>query len=107
LVIDSLELTKKEKQMSELAQVAKAMRGNFGLHVEKYPSGKFGFIGSVPMVLAYRMADGSAISDKDAADIRSFGPGLVCKSRGIRPRVWNSREEAITEAQSLGYEVAQ
>lgn len=92
--------------MTEFTQATKIWTGNLGLHVDHWPSGKFGFVGSIPIELAYEYADGSfPISDKDAKDIQSFGPGLVMKSRGIRTRSWQSREAAIAEAERLGYKV--
>jgi hypothetical protein len=38
------------------------MFGNLGLHVIKFPSGKFGFVGSIPAALGYDVpADTSAV----------------------------------------------
>lgn len=42
--------------MSELTS-ALQMVSRVGLHVTQYPSGKFGFVGSVPTDLAWQMAE--------------------------------------------------
>lgn len=93
--------------MSEFAQATRIWGGNLGLHLDHWPSGKWGFVGSIPQVLAYEYADGSPISDADAKDIRSFGPGMVCKSRGIHTRAWDTKEEALAAAVKHGFEVRQ
>ena len=83
--------------MSEM-QAFLNMRGKMGLHVIECPNGKFTFVGSVPEVLAYTgPADAIAIG-------RQMGMGFV-RHRGVRTRVWNTREEAIAEAATLGFEV--
>jgi hypothetical protein len=92
--------------VSEFTQAARIWSGNLGLHVDCWPSGKFGFVGSIPVELAYIYKDGSfPISEQDAKDIRQFGPGLVMKSRGIQVRSWESRDAAIAEATRLGHKV--
>lgn len=94
--------------MSEFTQAARIWSGNLGLHLDHYPSGKWGFVGSVPCVLAYKYKEtGLPISDTDAKDIRQFGPGLIMKSRGIQICAWETAEAALEAAKTAGFEVRQ
>lgn len=84
--------------MSEMAAFLK-MRGNLGLHVIECPNGKFTFRGHVPMVLAYT-------GPEDAIKLgQQCGMGFVAH-RGVKSRVWDTREAALAEATSLGFEVS-
>ena len=73
------------------------------LNVIRNPSGTFGFVGSVPMVLAFEKRDGTPIGDKLAASIRHTGPGLYRDM--IRPRSWSTKATAHAAASELGFEV--
>lgn len=79
--------------------------GGLGLHVIKYPSGLFGFVGRVPAVLAYRKTDGSVMSQKEYDEIAQFGPGSPSsmKARCIACRTWKTEEYAVEAANDLGF----
>ena len=71
--------------------------GKLGLHVIKFPSGKFGYVGSVPVEIAY--IDGSTQED--------INKGLVYGQRfGAKTRVFDTMQAAIEYAQSKGYVVS-
>ena len=69
-------------------------------NIIQYPSGRWGFVGSVDIRLAYTELDGSDLSDERARELVQFGPGL------LRPRVkacaWPTRDAPIAAAQELG-----
>lgn len=91
--------------MSELAHAMKII-GNMGLNVIKYPSGKFGFVGRVPMELAYIKADGTTPSESECKQIaESSNPAMVCKSFGIKTRVFDTEQEARDTARIYDCEI--
>lgn len=57
-----------------------ATTGTFGVHIIQYPTGKFGFIGSVPASLSYARIDGMPLTEDDVKKIKQFGPGLFRKT---------------------------
>lgn len=66
-------------------------------HIIKFPSGKFGYTGKVPVHLAFEY---ESVADLETA--RQHGPGLAMKiakreGRVFRTRAWNT-EEAAREA---------
>ena len=66
--------------------------GMLGLHITEYPNGKFGFVGSVPVELAYIDATPELLA---AAKFGArFGP---------KTRTFITRQEAIDFAASQGY----
>lgn len=71
---------------------------NLGLHVIQFPSGKFGFVGSIPTVIC--------LSRKPtASDImggRVMKDGLVYYSPSF-----DTRQQAIDHAKKHGFEVKQ
>lgn len=91
--------------MSELAQAMK-MISNLGLNIIKYPSGKFGFVGHVPVELAYMHSDGSEPTETEYLVIsRSSNPAIACKLYGIKTRVFESEQDARNAATRAGFEV--
>lgn len=75
-----------------------------GLHVLQYPSGRYGFVGRVPQVLAF------AGSAEDLETARICGAGLARKiaernGRTLTTMVWDTEAEAIAFARSHGFEV--
>lgn len=79
--------------MSELAQVMSVIK-NAGLNVIQYPSGKWGFVGKVPVELAFEYSD---IKYVDMA--RQHGLGIarpIAKKEGgfIDSRVFDTFEAA-------------
>lgn len=76
-----------------------------GLHVIKYPSGRYGFVGSVPQVLAHEG------SPEDLATARTSGPGLARKiaernGRTFKTLAWDTEADAVAFAKARGIEVA-
>ncbi len=78
------------------------MKSKFGLHVIQYPSGKWGFVGSVPAELSYVTKQGGSIS---AANIEKQ-LRLPANKRIIKSRAWLTKEAAVEEANERGYEVS-
>jgi N12 class adenine-specific DNA methylase/broad specificity phosphatase PhoE len=79
---------------------ANVLSGNLGLHVIQFPSGKWGFVGSVPNDLGYEQKDGSPATPEQVSNIKQFGAGFVS---GVRKRGWDTKEQAIAEAARLGH----
>jgi hypothetical protein len=91
--------------MSELANAMQIVKG-LALNVIKYPSGKYGFVGRVPMELAYVHADGSMPTPSEQKEIaEACNRGMVCKSLGIKTRVFDTENQARFAAARAGYEV--
>jgi len=67
------------------------------LTVLQYPSGRWGFAGSVPVELAFEMKDGSALDPDQVRIALSCGPGFAKK---MRSRSWATREEAEAAAKA-------
>ena len=92
--------------MSEFSQATKIWTAqNLGLHLIENPNKTFSFVGTVPVNLMYFRRDGLPLTDDDVKGIKQCGAGLFRKTIGCR--VWPTRNDAIAEAQSLGYEVKQ
>jgi hypothetical protein len=75
----------------------------FALTVMRYPSGRYGFVGEVPVALAFEALDGGP---PDPAQVRIAyycGPGFA---KQIRKRSWPSQDEAVRTAIRLGYQVS-
>jgi hypothetical protein len=89
--------------MSEFQEAAKLWSGGLGLHVTLNPAGTWSFVGTVPIGLQYFRRDGSPLTDEDVKRITMCGAGLFRKTIGTR--TWPSREEAIAEAEKLGFAV--
>jgi hypothetical protein len=74
------------------------------LSIIKYPSGRFGFVGSVPGVLAYVHADGSQPTPSELRDIaESSCPAMTMKAYGIKSRAFLTEQEARFVAARLGF----
>ena len=79
---------------------------NLGLHTIQYPSGKWGFVGSVPLCLSYEKKDGSPITKKEIADLaQTNNPAMTAKSYGIIRRVFDSEDEAKNAAREHGFTI--
>jgi len=96
---------------SDLAVAMRFAKGGLGLHVIKYPSGNFGFTGSVPVELGYTNKDGSPLSDDDAAEAMkevkySVPGGVGGKYSKFKTRTWKTAKEALAAAKKAGYDVA-
>lgn len=71
------------------------MKG-MGLHVIQFPSGRWGFVGSVPEALAF---EGTA---EEIQKARQFGPGFA----KVKAVSFATKEDAIAEASAKGFEVS-
>ncbi len=67
----------------------------YELTVIKYPSGAYGFAGSVPVELAYEMVDGSPLDPDQVRIARHCGPGFAKKLKG---RSWPTEAAALAAA---------
>lgn len=70
-----------------------------GLHLIQNPSGTFSFVGSVPCKLAYVTKDGNFVTDEEVKSQMR----LPANYRTIKSRVFQSQDEAWTEAARLGF----
>lgn len=76
-----------------------------GLHIIKYPSGRYGFVGRVPAALAYR-------GDADLLEAAAqCGPGIARQiaerqGREFVSLAWDTEADARAEAVRLGFVVS-
>lgn len=75
-----------------------------GLHVIRYPSGRYGFTGKVPASLAYRG------TPEDVQVAVQHGAGIAAKiaknqGREFTSLSWDSKDAAVAEATAQGFEV--
>lgn len=74
----------------------------YGLHLIKNPSGTYSFVGDVPAELAWTTEDGAPPSEEQVKIAAQFGPRFA----RVKERAWPTAEEALKEAEALGYTVA-
>ena len=65
--------------------------------ITQYPSGRWGFIGSVNTRLVYRRKDGQPLTDKDCQNIQQFGPGLLKHIESLSYATAQEAEQAAKE----------
>jgi len=65
---------------------------NLGLHIIKFPSGKFGFVGDVPSHLSHVQVNGEPLTEHQIEVCRHCGPGLLGKK--IKSVVFETKEDA-------------
>lgn len=82
--------------MGEMGQAFKAVNKGLGLHVMQFPTGKWGFVGSVPAEIYF--VDGS--TQEQINNARQFGERF-----GPKRRIFETRAEAVSLAESRGYTV--
>ena len=58
--------------------------------VNQFPTGRWGFVGRVPVTLGYVQQNGETPTAKQCASAAHCGPGIA----GLRPRTWETKEEA-------------
>ena len=63
--------------MTEMQSALKMLNGKMGCHLTEFPSGRFGFVGSVPVILAY--ADGA--TEEQIRNAAKFGERFGPKKR--------------------------
>jgi len=79
----------------------------FGVHLIKYPSGRWGFAGTVPMQLAYAHDDGTPLSEAEAKELsESSIPTMYAKSIKAKSLSWPDKESALKAAKDAGVSVA-
>jgi hypothetical protein len=70
----------------------------YGLHLIQYPSGNWGYAGSVPVKLAMIHKSGRELTEKELQDL----PYMSCPSMfGITTRSWTTKAEAERAAAML------
>ena len=75
------------------------------LTIIKLTSGKYGYVGTVPVKMAYKYADtGQPVSDCHAGTIARCGVGLIKDQYGIVDSVFDTSLEAYQFALASGYE---
>ena len=70
-----------------------------GLHLIQNPSGTYSFVGDVPVELAWVTEDGGVPSEEQVKIAAQFGPRFA----KVKEREWPTAEEALKEAEALGY----
>jgi glutamate synthase domain-containing protein 2 len=73
-------------------------------HIIQFPSGRFGFVGRVPVELAFEYD-----SIEDVKIAQHSGPGIAGKiaareGRVFRTRTWDTKEAALHSAHNFGAE---
>ena len=89
-------------------EIAKsAAFGVSGVHLIKYPSGRWGFAGTVPMKLAYAHDDGTPLSEAEAKELSEASiPAMYAKSIKAKSLSWPDKESALKAAKDAGVSVA-
>lgn len=68
----------------------------------QFPTGSYGFAGSIPVELAFVAKDGSAPTERQLEIERRCGPGFA----KLKSRSWPTAAEALAEASRLGVKVS-
>jgi hypothetical protein len=72
----------------------------------QYPSGRYGFVGAVPEVLAIRTKLGACLTNDEIREYRaSSNPGMIMKAKGWKTPAFDTREQAIEFAKNEGVEI--
>lgn len=74
----------------------------YALTLIQNPSGTYGFVGSVPGVLAYVHKDGTTPTNKEIEDDLRLPPQF----RKLKSRSWPTKQMAIDAANIWGYNVS-
>ncbi len=89
--------------MYEIARFVNGMaKARLPLVVIENPNKTWSFAGSVPAALRHFRRDGKPLTAEDCTKIASFGAGLFRKEIGVC--VWQSREDAVAAARTMGFE---
>ena len=79
---------------------------NYQLSIIQYPSGRFGYVGSVPKDLAIRHRDNRTLSDAEFTEYRqSSNPAMVQRRLNYVVPVFNTRAEAVQFAMEAGVSI--
>ena len=88
--------------MNEFKQAMTLAAGRgLGLHVCKWPTGRYGYVGSVPAHLYYDCTDEAILREI----AQSSFPAMVCKDYGVKIRGFNTEQEARDYAKQQGFDV--
>lgn len=99
-------IPKKYQKKGSDVEAVLPMKG--ALVLEKFPSGRWGFVGSVPVPLYWQKKDGSEIPPEEAKEItQSSNPSMYAKTKGIERRVFKSKEEALSAAKKAKAKITQ
>lgn len=71
---------------------------NLGLHLIQYPSGNWGFVGSVPAKLAWKRKDGKPMADEDWRTIKYCSAPAMFGYIGCS---WPTKEDAEKAREGL------
>jgi hypothetical protein len=69
---------------------------NYPISIIRFTSGRYGFVGSVPVSLAYVQANGEKLTDKQIETIKHCGIGLL--SRYVKLKYVSYATEADAKA---------
>jgi len=76
----------------------------YELSILEYKTGKFGFVGSVPMILAFEIDDSMSLAEFEKyADNQMRLPS---KFRTIKNRRFDTKKDALNAARNLNIKVA-
>lgn len=76
----------------------------YQLTIIQYPSGRFGFVGSIPKDLAIRHRDNRTLSDAEYREYsQASNPDMVKRARNYVVPVFNSYEDAVNFAADAGF----
>ena len=94
---------KPPQQGEGLADAMKVVGAIKGAHLGKNPSGKYDFSGKPDSKLTLQMADGSDVPLEILKERQRIGfPAITDKKYGIKHRMWETPEEAISYAENRG-----
>ena len=72
------------------------MSKQYTLSIIQFPSGRFGFVGSVPKDLAIRHRDNRTLSDAEFTEYsRASNPAMIMRANNYVEPVFNTRDEAL------------
>ena len=73
------------------------------LTVLQYPSGRWGFVGSVPAELAFNFEDLRDVQCAQSSGFRIAASIAAREGRTFSTRAWDSEADALAEAARLGH----
>jgi hypothetical protein len=68
----------------------------------QFPSGRWGYVGSVDMRLAFVRKDGTECTAQDVENAAIAGPAFA----GLKTKAWDTKDAAIAAAAAIGIVVA-
>jgi hypothetical protein len=78
----------------------------YKLSIIQYPSGRFGFVGSVPKDLAIRHRNNTKLTDAEFDEYsKASNPAMIRDARNYVVPVFNYKDDAIEFARDAGFEV--